>query len=81
MHPWIPPGSATALLPSGAVVGLDKTEYQVSEDVGVVEVCAIVHTPNITCPIEFTFHINLSTSDESAGIHFQCVEIKNLYLL
>ena len=59
----------STLLPSDAVVGLDKTDYQVSEDVGVVEVCAIVHTPNITCPIEFTFHINLSTSDKSAGIY------------
>ena len=45
-----------------AVVGLEKTFYQVTEDVGVVEVCAIVYSPNITCPIEFPFNVHLSTS-------------------
>ena len=54
-----------------AIVGLERTFYQVSEDVGVVEVCAIVYSPNITCPIQFAFNINLSTSDGSAGIIIQ----------
>ena len=53
--------------PPGAVVGLERTFYQVSEDVGVVEVCAIVYSPNVTCPIEFPFNVNLTTSDGSAG--------------
>ena len=32
-----------------------------------VEVCAIVYSPNITCPIEFAFDVNLSTNDNTAG--------------
>ena len=44
-----------------AVVGLEETFYRVSESVGVVEVCAIVYHPNITCPIQFPFNVNLST--------------------
>ena len=32
-----------------------------------VEVCAIVYSPNIICPIEFAFNVNLATSDGSAG--------------
>ena len=53
-----------------AVVGLEKTFYKVSEHVGVVEVCAIVYSPNcsIPCPINFAFDVSLSTSNEgSAG--------------
>ena len=52
-----------------AVVGLERTFYQVSEDVGVVEVCAIVYIPNgnIPCQIDFTFDVSLSTSNDSAG--------------
>ena len=49
------------------MVGLEKTFYSVSEDVGVVEVCAIVYSPTINCPIEFSFDVNISTSDGSAG--------------
>ena len=56
------------LLTSEAVVGLEKTLYSVSEDEGVVEVCAIVYSPTIDCPIEFSFNVNLSTSDRTAGI-------------
>ena len=40
-----------AILSSVAVVGLDRTTYNVSENVGVVEVCAIVYSPDIDCPI------------------------------
>ena len=52
-----------------AVVGLERTLYQVSEDVGVVEVCAIVYRPdgNSPCPIDFAFDVSLSTNDNSAG--------------
>ena len=48
-----------------AVVGLEKTFYQVSEDVGVVEVCAIVYSPNanLDCPISFPFNVSLSTGE------------------
>ena len=52
-----------------AVVGLEMTAYTVSEDVVVVELCAIVYQPNrgLGCPINFDFDINLSTNDVTAG--------------
>ena len=56
-----------AVFPPDAVVGLEKTFYQVSEDVGVVEVCVIVYSPTIVCPIEFPFNVTLNTTDGSAG--------------
>ena len=39
-----------------------------SEDEGMVEVCAIVTSPDIMCPIEFPFQVNLSTTNETAGV-------------
>ena len=51
-----------------AVVGLEKTFYQVSEDVGSVNVCAIVYSPNVTCPITFPFNLSFSAGDDTAGI-------------
>ena len=50
-------------------MGLERTLYSVSEDVGVVEVCAIVYSPTIDCPITFPFNVSLSTSNGSAGKH------------
>ena len=50
-----------------AVVGLEKTFYRTTEGLGVVEVCAVVYSPSITCPIEFPFSILLQTADGSAG--------------
>ena len=49
-------------------MGLEKTFYQVSEDVGVVEVCVIVYSPSITCPVALSFDVILSTEDFTAGI-------------
>ena len=51
------------------VVGLERTFYRVMEDVGVVEVCAIVYRPDRgnTCPITFPFAVRLSTTDDTAG--------------
>ena len=49
-------------------MGLENTIYSVSENVGVVEVCAIVYSPTIDCPIEVPFDVSLSTSDNTAGI-------------
>jgi hypothetical protein len=42
----------------------------VSEDVGYVELCAIVSFPLITCPIEFPFEVGLLTADGTAGIQY-----------
>ena len=50
-----------------AVVRLDRTLYQVSRDVDVVEVCAIVYSPMSDCPIEFPFDVTLTTLDGSGG--------------
>ena len=52
-----------------AMVGLNKTVYNVSEDVGVVQVCAVVDSLNSThdCLIDFPFNISLA-SNGSAGI-------------
>ena len=52
---------------SDSIVGLESTLYHVSEDVGVVEVCAIVYSSN-ACPISFPFDVTLSTEDGSAGM-------------
>lgn len=52
-----------------AVVGLESSVYMITEDMGLVEVCAILYSPNITCPVEFPFTVNLSTSDGTAGKH------------
>ena len=38
---------------AATVVDLERTLYQVSEDVGVVEVCAVVYSPSGACPITF----------------------------
>ena len=53
---------------SGATVGLEMTFYQVTEDVGVVEVCVNVSDPDIFCPIECPFNVTLTTMDGTAGI-------------
>ena len=58
--------SYQSLFPA-AVVGLERRLYIVSEDVGLVEVCAIVYSPTIDCPIAFPFDVGLSTSDNTAG--------------
>ena len=42
--------------------------YNVSEDEGMVEVCAIVFFPSGNCPIQFPFNITLVTSNGTAGM-------------
>ena len=66
-----------SLLPV-AVVGLERTFFSVSEDVGVVELCAEVFEPVIACPIAFPFDVRLSTRDDTAGkrnLHANCVRV------
>ena len=55
------------LLCTVAELGLERTFYQVSEDDGIVEVCAVVYNPVIECPIQFSFDIRLTTTNDSAG--------------
>ena len=52
-----------------AVVGLEQAFYSTPEDGGAVEVCVVVHLPNIDCPIKFPFTVLLSTREFSAGIY------------
>ena len=60
-------GYFSNVLPAAAVVGLERTFYNVPEDVGVVEVCVIVYVPSGSCPIAFPFDVSFSTNDGSAG--------------
>ena len=55
------------LLLAVTVVGLGEMFYNVLEDVGMVEVCAIVYSPVVDCPVEFAFDVRLTTGDNSAG--------------
>ena len=50
-----------------AIVGLEESFYQVSENMGVVEVCTVVNSTGTSCPIDYSFEVDLSTKDGSAG--------------
>ena len=52
---------------AGARVGLEQTFFRENEDVGVIELCAVVFEPDIECPIKFPFDVSLYTTDGSAG--------------
>ena len=57
-----------------AWVGLERSNHQVTEGVGVVEVCAIVYSPKHECPIAFPFDVSLSTYNYIAGtVYYLCV--------
>ena len=58
---------SNSFVPTVAVVGLERTLYEISEDVGVVEVCVTVYEPNETCPISFSFDVSLTSRLDSAG--------------
>ena len=72
-----------------AVVGLEQTFYNVSEDVGEVELCVRVFEPDVECPIAFPFDVRLSTKDGTAGkrnLHANCMHwglllIYNMYII
>ena len=51
-----------------ALVGLERTIFTVSEYVGIVELCVRVFEPDIECPIQFPFVIDISTADGTTGI-------------
>ena len=50
-----------------AVVGLESTVYQVIEDEDVVELCAIIYSSSIECPVEYGFYIIVSIRDNNTG--------------
>ena len=55
------------MVTAASLVGLDRTLYNVSEQMGMVEVCAIIYSPVIDCPIAFPFDVRLSSTNGSAG--------------
>ena len=56
-------------------MGLERVNLTVSEDVGVVELCARVFEPDIECPIVFPFDVVLSTADRTAGMYYLSTNI------
>ena len=61
------PGKNFLSYSAGARVGLEQTFFRVMEDVGVIELCAVLLEPDIECPIKFPFDVQLCTADASAG--------------
>ena len=59
-------------LPDTPIVSLEDTSYTVNEDVGHVNVCALI-TNSESCPLQFVFTITLSTRDETAGTYYYIV--------
>ena len=49
------------------MVGLEQTFFKEMEDVGVIELCAVVFEPSINCPMKIPFQIELYTTDGSAS--------------
>ena len=56
-------------MPETPVVGLEHTSYTVDEDVGHVNVCALIVNSEEECPFQFPFNVTLSTRDETAGTY------------
>lgn len=54
-------------MPLGAVIGLEQTLFNVSENIDAVELCVNISFPRIDCPITFPFNISLVTQDGTAG--------------
>lgn len=50
-----------------AAVGLENTFYQVSEGMGMLQVCAIVYNPSVPCPVNFAFDVSLSTNSDCSS--------------
>ena len=51
-----------------ALVGLNHTFLWISEDVDVVELCAVVVEPQIHCQISFPIDVSIATRHGSAGM-------------
>ena len=52
---------------AGATVGLEQILFREMEDVGVIELCAVVFGPDIHCPIKFPFNVHLYTAAGTAS--------------
>ena len=49
-------------------MGLEKTYFNTTESVGMIELCAKIIFPEVNCPVTFPFDVRLSTADGTAGI-------------
>lgn len=59
-----------------AVVGLEKTYYQVTENtMGGVGICVTVYSPSDECHISFPFAVVLTVRDGTAGMYSQCTVV------
>lgn len=58
-----------------AHIGLESSQITAPETVGEVQICAIVFTPSIACPIQFPFNISLVTENGTAGWWY-CLKIQ-----
>lgn len=47
-----------------AVVGFENTIYKVAENMDALEVCAVVYSPNISCPVQFPFVVSIDAGKE-----------------
>lgn len=56
------------LIPAVLTVGFDSTVYTVSESDGSLQVCATVIIPNVGCPTNTSFSVNVTVSGGTAGI-------------
>ena len=57
---------------------MEETSFRVMEDVGIIELCTIVATPDIECPVKFPFNIHLYTADGTASkVYCTCVKCNN----
>ena len=52
---------------SGAVVGLENVSYSYSEEESQPEVCLVVTSPSVQCPICTNFTVMIETTDVTAG--------------
>ena len=55
---------------AGVLVGLEATQYSVSESGEVVEVCVIATGKDPHCSYGLPFQVHLSTADKSAGTSY-----------
>ena len=66
-HPYVPIIHVCLNTVLDATVGFEKTFYQVNESAETVEICAVVHEPDIECPIQMDFDVTFETRNEAEG--------------
>ena len=71
------PNPPSVYSPSVALVGLNMTRYNVTEMDLNISVCVIIQSPDVECPVGFSFSIMLLSEDKSAGV----ILIYSMYLL